>query len=274
MSRRTLRLIGSYTLLGAGTVIVLGPLYLALVNALLPTGETASYPPPVVPKGFDFSSFRDAWDTAPIGRYLVNSLVAATAIAVLQVTTSVLAAYAFAYIQFPGRTVIFALFLASLMVPWEVSMVPNFQTVQAFGWIDTYSALVVPFAATALGVFLIRQHLLTIPRELRDAAAMDGYGHLQFLWKVAVPLSRPAIGSLAVFSFLSSWNQYLWPLLVTNDENHRTIQVGLALLSRQEIDRWDVLMAGTLIALLPTLVLLLLFQRQLVKGLTAGALKG
>lgn len=266
---------GSYALLLAGTVIVLGPLYLALLNALLPTGETASYPPPVTPsRNLSFDSFTDAWNAAPMSRYLVNSIAVSTAIATLQVTTSVLAGYAFAYIRFPGRTLIFALFLASLMVPWEVSMVPNFQTVQGLGWIDTYPGLVVPFAATALGVFLVRQQMLTIPKELRDAAAMDGYGHFRFLWNVAVPISRPAIGSLAVFAFLSSWNQYLWPLLVTNDDSHRTIQVGLALLSRQELDRWDVVMAGTIIALVPTLLLLLLFQRQLVKGLTAGALKG
>jgi sn-glycerol 3-phosphate transport system permease protein len=258
----------------AGTIVVLGPLYLALINALLPTGEAASYPPPVLPRGFDVSSFKDAWEAVPMGRYLFNSFLVASAIAALQVTTSLLAGYAFAFMHFPGRTVIFALFLASLMVPWEVSIVPNFQTVRTLGWIDTYQGLVVPFAATALGIFLLRQHFLTIPLELRDAALIDGYGHLRFLWHVAMPLSRPAIGSLAVFSFLSAWNQYLWPLLVTNNDNHRTVQIGLALLSREELNRMDVVMAGTIIALLPTLVLLLLFQRQLVKGLTAGALKG
>jgi sn-glycerol 3-phosphate transport system permease protein len=261
-------------LLVVGSTIVLGPVYLALINALLPSGEVASYPPNVLPAGFDFGSFGDAWDAVPMGRYMVNSFIMATGITVLQVATSVLAGYAFACMRFPGRTVLFALFLASLMVPWEVSVVPNFQTVRSLGWLDSYQGLVVPFAATALGIFLLRQQFLTLPSDLRDAAAMDGYGHLRFLWYIGIPLARPAIGSLAVFSFLSAWNQYLWPLLVTNDDQHRTVQIGLALLSREQIDRVDVVMAATILALLPTLILLLVFQRQLVRGLTAGAVKG
>lgn len=274
MIPRTIRLFGTYGLLIAGSAIVLGPVYLALINALLPAGELASYPPNVLPTGFGIGSFGDAWDTVPMGRYLLNSFIMATGITVLQVATSVLAGYAFACMRFPGRTALFAIFIGSLMVPWEVSIVPNFQTVRSLGWLDTYQGLIVPFAATALGIFLLRQQFLTLPSELRDAAAMDGYGHLRFLWFVGIPLARPAIGSLAVFSFLSAWNQYLWPLLVTNDDNHRTIQIGLALLSRGEIDRVNVVMAGTIIALLPTLILLLVFQRQLVRGLTAGAVKG
>ncbi|MBE0608952.1 MAG: carbohydrate ABC transporter permease [Dehalococcoidia bacterium] len=274
MIPRSVRLFGTYGLLIAGSAIVLGPVYLALINALLPAGELASYPPNVLPTGFGIGSFGDAWDAVPMGRYLLNSFIMATGITVLQVATSVLAGYALACMRFPGRTVLFAIFIGSLMVPWEVSIVPNFQTVRSLGWLDTYQGLIVPFAATALGIFLLRQQFLTLPSELRDAAAMDGYGHLRFLWFVGIPLARPAIGSLAVFSFLSAWNQYLWPLLVTNDDNHRTIQIGLALLSRGEIDRVNVVMAGTIIALVPTLILLLVFQRQLVRGLTAGAVKG
>ncbi len=274
MSGRPLRLLGTYGLLLFGSAIVLGPVYLAVINALLPSGEAASYPPNVLPRGFGIGSFGDAWDTVPMGRYLVNSFVMATGITVLQVATSVLAGYALACMRFPGRTLIFVLFIGSLMVPWEVSIVPNFQTVRSLGWLDSYQGLIVPFAATGLGIFLLRQQFMTIPSELRDAAAMDGYGHLRFLWSVGIPLARPAIGSLAVFSFLSAWNQYLWPLLVTNNDDYRTVQIGLALLSRGEIDRVNVVMAGTIIALLPTLILLLLFQRQLVRGLTAGAVKG
>jgi len=245
--------------------------YLASSTRCSP-GELASYPPNVLPTGSDWS-FGDAWDTCPWS-LPAEQLHHGHGITVLQVATSVLAGYALACMRFPGRTVLFAIFIGSLMVPWEVSIVPNFQTVRSLGWLDTYQGLIVPFAATALGIFLLRQQFLTLPSELRDAAAMDGYGHLRFLWFVGIPLARPAIGSLAVFSFLSAWNQYLWPLLVTNDDNHRTIQIGLALLSRGEIDRVNVVMAGTIIALLPTLILLLVFQRQLVRGLTAGAVKG
>jgi sn-glycerol 3-phosphate transport system permease protein len=272
--KRGLRVSGLYALLLLGSIIVLGPIYLALLNALLPRGATADYPPHLLPAGLEFGSFRDAWTDVPMGRYLLNSLAVSSAIAALSVTTSVLAAYAFAFMRFPGRSVVFALFLGSLMVPWEVSVVPNFQTIRTLGWLDSYQGLVVPFAASALGIFLLRQHFFTIPRELRDAAAMDGYGHLRFLWRIVVPLSRPSLGALGVFSFLSAWNQYLWPLLVTNSDDHRTVQIGLALVSSERIDRVDIVMAATVIALLPMLLLLLLFQRQLVRGLTAGAVKG
>jgi ABC-type glycerol-3-phosphate transport system permease component len=262
-----------------------------------------------------------------------------------QLATSVLAAYAFAFMRFPLRNFLFILFLSTLMVPWEASIIPNFQTVQMMGdppvgvtvavallvgvsvgagvaallaglfrrggtgrlrvralaialllgalvgvlagagalrvaldgrilSLDSYQALTIPFLATAFGTFLMRQHFMTIPLEMRDAAAIDGYGHLSFLWRVVLPLSKPALGTLAVFAFLQSWNQYLWPLLVTNSDNYRTVQIGLAGLASQEIDSINVVMAGTIISLLPMLIVIVLFQRQLVRGLMQGALKG
>jgi sn-glycerol 3-phosphate transport system permease protein len=159
-------------------------------------------------------------------------------------------------------------------VPTEVAIVPNYQTIQLLGWLDSFQGLTVPFLATAFGTFLLRQHFMTIPQELRDAAAIDGYGHLRFLFFVVVPLSRPILAALAVFAFLQSWNQYLWPLLVTNEDSMRTVQIGLNALHGREIDSLNVVMAGTVIAALPMLAMLIIFQRQLVRGLTAGALKG
>jgi ABC-type glycerol-3-phosphate transport system permease component len=146
---------------------------------------------------------------------------------------------------------------------------------QSLGWMNTYQALIVPFLAFAFGTFLIRQVFMTIPKDLREAAALDGVGHLRFLWEVAVPLARPAIGALALFSFLSAWNQYLWPQKVTiDDETHRTIQIGLNGLRQAEVDRLNLVMAGTIIAAVPIAILLVVFQRQLIRGLTAGAVKG
>ena len=168
-----------------------------------------------------------------------------------------------------------------MMVPFEVVFFTNLQTVVSMGHLplvghflglDTYGALVVPFLATGFGAFLVRQAFLSLPRDLRDAAELDGYGHLRFMWRVAVPLARPTIAALALFSFFDAWNQYLWPLVVT--DHYRTVQVGLRQLSRVSLDQINVTFAGTVLAAVPLLILLLVFQKQLVRGLTAGAVKG
>jgi len=163
---------------------------------------------------------------------------------------------------------------ASLLVPVEATVVVNFETVQRLGGIDTYWALIVPFLAFPLGTFLLRQAFRGIPRELRDAALVDGYGHLAFLRSVALPLVRPTVAALSLFSFLLAWNQYLWPLLVTNRDDRRTVQIGLERLSGTVGPDLNVIMAATLVAALPVLVLLVLFERQIVEGLTAGSVKG
>lgn len=254
--------------------IILLPLYLTVVDALLKTEELISFPPDLFPRHPQWHNFKDAWDTGRLQRYMLNSFIVSAIITVGQVTTSAMAAYAFAFLDFPGRKPLFFVFLSTLMVPWEVTVIPNFQTIEAWGWIDTYQALTVPFLATAFGTFLLRQYFLTIPRELRDAAAIDGYGHIPFFLYIVLPLARPVVAALAVFSFLQAWNQYLWPLLVTNSENLRTVQIGLSSLASQQIDSFNVVMAGTVLAVVPMLVLLILFQGHLIRGLTAGAIKG
>jgi sn-glycerol 3-phosphate transport system permease protein len=257
----------------AGAIVVL-PIYMAVVNALLPKESVISYPPKLFPFHPQWSNFSKAWSSVPLGRYLLNSLFMSAIIVIGQLITASVSAYAFAFLRFPFRTALFVLFLSTLMVPTEVAIVPNYQTIQLLGWLDSYQGLTVPFLATAFGTFLLRQHFMTIPQELRDAAAIDGYGHLRFLFFVVMPLSRPILAALAVFAFLQSWNQYLWPLLVTNEDSMRTVQIGLNALHGREIDSLNVVMAGTVIAALPMLAMLIVFQRQLVRGLTAGALKG
>jgi ABC-type glycerol-3-phosphate transport system permease component len=160
------------------------------------------------------------------------------------------------------------------MVPSEVTIVVNYETVAFLGWLDSYQGLVVPSLATAFGTFLLRQAFLTVPRELQEAAWIDGCGHLGFMVRILVPVSRPAIAALAVFSFLMAWNQYLWPLLITNEDRYRTVQIGLKMLVSHNFDEFNVVMAGTVIAAVPMFVLLVLFQQYLVRSLTAGAVKG
>lgn len=273
-NRRWVGYVLRYALLILAGAIVILPIYMAVVNALLPKESVISYPPKLFPLHPQWGNFSRAMSSVPLGRYLFNSLVMSTVIVIGQLVTAAASAYAFAFLRFPFRTALFVLFLSTLMVPWEVAIVPNYQTIQMLGWLDSYAGLTVPFLATAFGTFLLRQHFMTIPQELRDAAAIDGYGHGRFLLFVVLPLSRPILAALAVFAFLQAWNQYLWPLLVTNEDSMRTVQIGLAALRGREIDSLNVVMAGTVIAALPMLILLILFQRQLVRGLTAGALKG
>ena len=263
----------SYAGLILAATVVLLPIYMTVVNALLAKESIVAYPPKLFPSDPQWGNFPKALDQVPLVRYMWNSAIMTGVIVIGQLVTASLAAYAFAFLRFPGRGLLFLIFLSTLMVPIEVSIIPNFQTIQRLGWQDTYQALTVPFLATAFGTFLLRQHFMTIPKELRDAAAIDGYGHLRFLFFVVLPLSRPVLASLAVFAFLSAWNQYLWPLLVTNDDNMRTVQIGLAALRGREIDSFNVVMAGTLIAAMHMFAMLVLFQGQLVRGLTAGAVK-
>lgn len=274
MANRRFRTMAAYGVLTVAAAAVLFPMYLAVVNALLPREDIVTYPPELFPTHPQWGNFKGAFDATPLSRFMLNSFIQSSVIVAGQLVTSVMAAYAFAFLRFPFRNALFLLFLSTLMVPWEVTIIPNFQTVRTLGWIDSYQALTVPFLATAVGTFLLRQHFMTIPQELRDAAAIDGYGHWRFLLYVVVPLSRPIMAAVAIFSFLQAWNQYLWPLLVTNEDAYRTVQIGLQKLASQEIDRLNVVFAGTVIAAIPMFVLLVLFQRQIIRGLTAGAIKG
>jgi sn-glycerol 3-phosphate transport system permease protein len=207
----------------------------------------------------------------------LNSAVVTLLIMGGQLVIATLAGYAFAFVQFPFRRTLFVLFLATLMVPFEITVITNLSTVNTLGWFDTYQGLIVPLLATGalgFGAFLMRQAFLQVPKDLQDAAKLDGYGHLRFLTRVAVPLVRPTMAALAVFSFLAAWNQYLWPLLVTEDDRLRTVQIGLKQLRATQIEQLNVTFAGIVLAFIPLVILLLIFQKQLVRGLTAGAVKG
>ncbi|MEM8619786.1 MAG: carbohydrate ABC transporter permease [Actinomycetota bacterium] len=266
------RKLARYVLLLAVAFIVLFPIYTTVIAALKPGDQVLQ--DPLVPGPFTFDVLGDAWTSGRLGRYIFNSLVVAVIVTVCQIVTSVLAAYAFAMLDFPGRNVLFVVFLATLLVPLEATLVVNLQTVDSLGWLNSYQGLAAPFLATAFGVFLMRQVFLQLPPDLRDAARIDGVGHVGFLRHIAVPLVRPTIGALALFAFLGTWNQYLWPNLVVNEADMNTVQSGLRLLANSSLDQPNLVMAGTVIAAIPVAAALLVFQRQLVRGLTAGAVKG
>jgi sn-glycerol 3-phosphate transport system permease protein len=272
--RRTMRRIGRYAVLTILAAIVLFPIYMTIVGSLLRQDQIVSRPPTMFPTHPTWSAYSDAWSDGHLATYLRNSAVVAIAITVGQVVTAILAGYAFAFLEFPFKRILFVVFLATLMVPFEVTIVTNLRTIVSLHWYNTYAGLAVPFLATGFGAFLMRQAFLGVPRDLQDAAQLDGYGHLRFMVRVAVPLARPAIAALAVFGFLGAWNQYLWPLLITKDDRLRTVQIGLRQLRATRIDQVNVTLAGVVLAALPLVVLLIVFQKQLVRGLTAGAVKG
>lgn len=263
-----------YVLLTVVALIILFPLLYAFAVSFMTADEAARYPPRFLPNSLYLANYATVLSRLPIPRYLLNSFIVSGSVMIAQLVTATLAAFSFATREFKGRNLIFALFLSTLMIPWEVTVIPNYQTVVGFGWKDQYIALVAPFVATAFGTFLLRQFFLSIPTELHDAAILDGCNSLRYLITIVVPLSRPALGTLAVYSFLQTWNQYLWPLLVTDSKTMRTAQIGLSFLQTEESVSWNLIMAGVILIVAPTVLLLIAGQRQLVRGLTAGAVKG
>lgn len=263
-----------YLLLTVVAVAVLFPLWSAFTISMLTDTEVASYPPRLAPTTLHLTNFRRALEQAPLLRYLFNSVTQSTIVMVGQLVTASLAAYAFAFIDFKGRRVIFLIFLSTMMIPWEATIIPNYLTIKALRWTDTFQGLSSPFLATAFGTFLLRQFFLTLPKELHDAATIDGCGNLRFLVSIVLPLARPALGTLAVYSFLQTYNQYLWPLLITNSQDMRTVQIGIALLQDEERFMFNNVMAGVVLILIPTFTLFIIGNRQLIRGLTAGAVKG
>ena len=272
--RRRLLAILAYAVMIIAALIVIYPIYSAVNISLLQDTEVAQYPPRLFPSSLHLTNFTRALEQAPLPRYLLNSIIQSSLVMIGQLITASLAAYAFAFLNFKGRNFFFLVFMATMMIPWEATIIPNYLTIKQLGWTDTFQGLAVPFLATGFGTFLLRQFFLKIPRDLYDAAVMDGCSNFRFLTTIVVPLARPALGTLAVYSFLPTYNQYLWPLLITNDESMRTVQIGIALLQDEERLMFNTVLAGVVIILIPTFLLFIFSNRQLIRGLTAGAVKG
>jgi ABC-type glycerol-3-phosphate transport system permease component len=263
-----------YVILTVMAAFVLYPLLYTFLSVFMTPEEFATYPPRLVPSSLYLGNIATVLKLIPIGRFIANSFLIATVITIGQLLTASLAAYAFAYISFKGRAFWFAVFMSTMMIPWEVTIIPNYMTIKSWGWLDSYQGLTVPFLASAFGVFLLRQFFLQLPRELFEAARIDGCGHVKHFVSIVLPLSRPALATLAVYVFLNSWNMYLWPLLITNSEQMRTVQIGIGMLQFEEFTAWNIVLAGVALVLLPSLLLIVLGLKQLVRGITAGAVKG
>lgn len=220
-----------------------------------------------------FQNYVDAWHAAPFGRYYINTVLVASATTIFEVILASMAAFAFAILDFPGRDFIFGLFLATMMVPGEVLLVPNFITITKLGWIDTYYALIVPWIVSVFAIFLIRQHFMTLPRELYDASKIDGCSSWRYLWTIAVPLSKPVIITGALLKFVGSWNAFLWVLIVTNSDKYRTLPVGLHTFSSEAGTVYNQLMAASTFSVLPVIVLFLFLQKYFIRGIARSGLK-
>lgn len=265
---------GWYVVLTAISFVVLFPIWMLIVRALSSPIPYLNAGLPPRPVATDWGVFARAWTEGDMARAFAISVGVTLIIAVAQLVTSVLAAYAFAFLRFPLKRTLFVVVVATLLLPIEVTLVVNSRTIRQLDWLNSVQGLAAPFLATAFGIFLLRQAFLGIPHDVRDAATLDGYGHSRFLWRIAVPTSRPIVASFMLISLLGAWNQYTWPRLSVTESGWETLQLRLAALSIQNPDRANIGFASAIIASIPVLILLIVFQRQLIRGLTAGAVKG
>ena len=257
--------------------IVLGmPFFWMLITSIKPLNEIIIYPPHFLPQDIRLENYVEAWNAAPFDRFYINSIVTGVATTLLQVIFALFMAYAFVFIDFPKKDLLFLAVLATMMIPIEMKLVPNYLLLKKLGWVNTYWALIIPPAAHAFPVFVLYQGFKTLPMELMDAAKVDGATHTQTLLRIVTPMTRPLLAAVALVSFVGRWNDYLWPLIVTNTVAMRTLPIGLAYLkdTQEGGNRWNLLMAGSVFVIVPILILFVFTQKQFVEGITSGAVKG
>lgn len=266
----------------AGRFLLNIPLMLVILVPLLYTISISVMPPDeiygnhLIPTSVKFTNYIQAF-TNPyynFPRMILNSFIVSTTVMLGQMVTCSLAAFAFSFLEFKGKKILFLGVLATMMVPGEVTIIANYLTMAGWGWLDSYRALVFPFLTSAMGIFLLRQYYLTFAKELYEAAKLDGCSNLRFLTSIVVPLSRPALGALGAYVFLNTWNQYMWPLLVTNSREYRTVQIGISMLYDIDAVSLGLMMAGVVIVIVPSLSIFVFMNKQLINGLMAGAVKG
>lgn len=264
----------SHTLLVICALVVMFPFVWMVLTALKPEGDVFKTPPTPFGSSIEWGNFPAAWTYVPFGQFMLNGFLVAAGGTLLVLITSGMAAYAFARLHFWGRDNIFLIYLGTLMIPQEVIIVPMFILVRNLGWVNTIQALILPWAFTAFGTFLLRQFFLGIPQEYEDAARIDGASRTRILLQVMTPLAAPAFGVLAVFTFITYWNSFLWPLIIVNSQDRATVPLGLSLFLGQHGSQYNYQMAAATISMLPTIVLVLALQRYLVKGIALSGLGG
>ncbi|RFA16985.1 glycerol-3-phosphate ABC transporter permease [Subtercola boreus] len=267
--------IGGYIALLVAVAAMVLPLVWMLLASFKGQTEIYSLPIQWLPSSFAPTNYSDALGVVPFGAFFVNSAITTVVGAGIKIILGLMTAYALVFIEVPFKKVFFAIVIFALLVPQQIVIIPNYTLVASLGWLNTYQGIIVPGLASAFGTFLFRQHFLSLPPSVLEAAALDGAGHLRRLWAFVVPMSTPTIAAVALVSVVTEWNEYLWPLLVVDRPNMMTLPIGLTLLQNTDgITNWGVLMAGTVLVTLPILIVFFVMQRKIVAGLTAGAVTG
>ncbi|MGL4762476.1 MAG: carbohydrate ABC transporter permease [Sarcina sp.] len=256
------------------SILIVFPIVYALSLSFMEASEISQYPPKFIPSKITFGNFKEAIDSVPLLKFIGNSFIVSILVTIGQVITASLAAYAFAFYEFRGKSILFLVVLSTMMIPAETTIISNFLTVSSWGWNDSLKVLIIPFLTSAMGIFLIRQFYLTIPKELKEASKIDGCSNFTFFRKIILPLSKPAIASLSIYTFINTWNQYLWPLLTINNTKNRTVQIGISMLQFAEGSSYGVVLAGAILILVPSMIIFVIGQKHLVKGMTQGSVKG
>jgi multiple sugar transport system permease protein len=288
MIRRLLKPTFLHLVLASGALTTIVPFLWMISTSLKPEPEIFRFPPVWLPSAWKWDNYAKAMTAAPFGRYFLNTVIYAVGITASNLLFCSMAAYAFARLRFPGRNLLFILVLGTMMIPAQVTMVPVFIMLKRWpllggndllgvgghGLLNTYTGLVLPGAVGAFGIFLLRQFFMTLPRELEDAARIDGCSEAGIYWRIILPLSKPAMATLGIFTFTAAWNEFLWPLLIMSKDSMKTLQVGLQVFQTQYTTTWDLLMAGTVVVTLPVLIIFLFGQRYFTRGIALSGIKG
>lgn len=272
MTKAVLRILG-YVILIAATMFTLLPIFWLISSSFKQSGEIFAYPPSIIPKDLTAENYKRLFAEVTFNRYFINSLFVSTFSTLLSLFFCSLGGFAFAKYNFRGRSPLFSVLLGSMMIPFQVLLVPLFEIMYKLGWLNSYAAMIVPFSAGAFGIFLMRQFIVSIPSDLIDAARIDGCSEFGIYYRIIIPVIKPALGALTIFVFIGSWNDFLWPLIVLRSEEKYTLPLGLATLVGVYRQEYGMLMAGTLLSLLPIIILFLAMQREFVQGMTLGAVK-
>ncbi len=255
-------------------LFILFPLLYAVSVSLMPGEELFTMEMNLLPKHPDFGNYIRAWTQVPLLRFVLNSFIVAGCITLGQIITCSLAAFAFSFLNFKGKNVLFMLVMATMMVPGEATIISNYLTVSSLGILDTYLVLILPSLTSAMGIFLFRQFYMTFPMSLYESAKLDGCGNLRFIVSILLPLTKSAIGAMSVYTFINAWNMYMWPLLVTGSQEMRTVQIGISMLDNTDAQSVTLMMAGVVSVIIPSMVIFIAGQKQLIKGMFSGAVKG
>ena len=255
-------------------LFILFPLLYAVSVSLMPGEELFTMEMNLLPKHPDFGNYLRAWTQVPLVRFILNSFLVSICITVGQIFTCSLAAFAFSFLHFKGKNVLFMLVMATMMVPGEATIISNYLTVSSLGILDTYLVLILPSLTSAMGIFLFRQFYMTFPMSLYESAKLDGCSNLRFIVSILLPLTKSAIGAMSVYTFINAWNMYMWPLLVTGSQEMRTVQIGISMLDNTDAQSITLMMAGVVSVIIPSMIIFIVGQKQLIRGMFSGAVKG